>query len=79
MQRAGARQWPWRLDRPGALSLCHGMEKETGRRKPALETAKSSYKAARMAREAAALRANLRKRKEQARERSATDVPAKSK
>ncbi len=38
---------------------------------------KTPLKAARLAREAAALRANLRKRKDQARERAAADGPPK--
>jgi hypothetical protein len=38
---------------------------------------KPRAKAARLAREAAALRANLRKRKDQARERAAADDPPK--
>jgi hypothetical protein len=38
---------------------------------------KAPAKAARLAREAAALRANLRKRKDQARERAETDSPPK--
>jgi hypothetical protein len=40
-------------------------------------TAKASAKAARLAREAAALRANLRKRKDRAREQAAADDPPK--
>ncbi len=38
---------------------------------------KAPVKAARLAREAAALRANLRKRKDQARQRAAADDPPK--
>jgi len=45
--------------------------------KPPVTGGKAPAKADRLAREAAALRANLRKRKDQARERDATGDPPK--
>jgi hypothetical protein len=49
-------------------SIC-GMAQDPPRQSPPPRDAKAAAKAARLAREAAALRANLRRRKDQARER----------
>jgi hypothetical protein len=53
------------------------MAKDASPEKPPATTGKASAKAARLAREAAALRANLRKRKDRAREQAATSDPPK--
>jgi hypothetical protein len=53
------------------------MKTEVPTSKPPRDGAKAPAKMARLAREAAALRANLRKRKDQARERTADGDPPK--
>jgi len=53
------------------------MKNEMRTPRPPEMDAKAPAKAARLAREAAALRANLRKRKDQARERAAATDPPK--
>lgn len=53
------------------------MAKDAPPTRPLATGGKALAKAARLAREAAALRANLRKRKDQAREQAAADGPPK--
>jgi hypothetical protein len=53
------------------------MKDETPAGKPPRSNGKPPAKPARLVREAAALRANLRKRKDQARERAVADGPPK--
>ncbi len=53
------------------------MSNEKPPARPPVSAGKAPAKAARLAREAAALRANLRKRKDQARERASADDPPK--
>jgi hypothetical protein len=53
------------------------MKNESSPTRPSARAGAAPAKAARLAREAAALRANLRKRKDQARERQAADGPPK--
>ena len=66
-----------RLDGPGAVAMLVAHAARTPRLREAAPGTKPAAKAARLAREAAALRANLHKRKDQARERAAADSPPK--